>query len=1213
MKNLYIIIFTLVFSQSFAQLFFKEGFNYAENSLLTANGWIAHSGGGTNAIKVSTGLTQGVLSIEGNSAILTTSGEDVSRQMTNQVSTGSVYTRFLLNVSAAQDAGDYFFHLGPKDLGTTFRAKVFVKKSGAGFQLGVTKAGNVPVYGATIFDLNTTIMVVMKYTFKAASTTDDEVALFVNPSPASEPTAAGAISTTPVGETDSENIGSIALRQGAAANAPNVKIDEIRIGTAWADIFDTQKPTSNVISVGNMVTQVGVYENIIYGSFYIEYRDGKKVSVTFPPEYFVYYKNKAYFNKFDIPSDEYFFLIGVRGKEYNSTFTPDGRELFAPKNAGIIEGKFDVFVENKNTQSLDIRGEILSNNDLWISSDSYEYSSNLSNFYVFQNYSFSYNYEIINTSKSPIKVSIPKDLVANFGVGEMNLRHQMPGTTNAMIGDVILPVVPENRIYVSLYPKASYNILPSSAIDIAGKSTQQIGDGAVKILNIKINFKNDLFFTSTNKIENITSYPEQIAGVYTYLLTNKSQKKAKITIPQGYSAKIYNNAANTPILLKSPAEISGGIDANSFSRKEVTINENFTNLKIDLYLEGKEFVYQTVSAINVIPAPSQSSIGNYTGKVIHQFDGFEQQIVDVSGDIRPLIVKIITAKAFKDSSIVKVNGRIMSGNVGGNIYIQDETGGIPISNVKLLSEGKMGDSVQISGKIYRFSKQTYIGDVSYVKIGTDSKIAAPKTITSAQLSANEGNLIAVQNINFSDKNFVFLPNTNYTISDGTNASTVRIWETTDIDGLTKPQGNIAITGVVGRFNDGFQIYPRSQADIPTAAALPKTNSNINLDKTLDVAAWNVYWFGNKANGATDEALQQTNVKRVLDSLKADLYVLSEVSNPTAFTDLVAKMIGFKGLCSTAISAGGVADDAQRVCFIYKESVITAISSKPLLKGTTPIANYPDTFDRFWASGRLPFLFVCDANVDGVKRRLNVVGIHARANTASDIPNSERIFQQRKIDVEVLKDSLDKQFKDELVMIAGDFNDDVDENVVAGISTKESSYKKFVDDTENWQAITKTLSDNGYRTYIGEDNVIDHILISNKLKTSYLQNSVRVELPFMYLNNYRNTTSDHIPVMARFQLQALPLATEENVKNFGKIYPNPSNGNIEFDIDDAFKSQSFTYTFSDQVGQVFYSEKGNWSEVKGKMNEALKGKATGIYFLKIADEKKKQVFKVLIEK
>ena len=82
---------------------------------------------------------------------------------------------------------------------------------------------------------------------------------------------------------------------------------------------------------------------------------------------------------------------------------------------------------------------------------------------------------------------------------------------------------------------------------------------------------------------------------------------------------------------------------------------------------------------------------------------------------------------------------------------------------------------------------------------------SPKTITTAQLSANEGNLISVKDVNFVDKKFVFLPNTNYTINEGTNAATVRIWEGTDIDGRTKPQANFAISGVVGRFNDGYQI------------------------------------------------------------------------------------------------------------------------------------------------------------------------------------------------------------------------------------------------------------------------------------------------------------------------------------------------------------------------------------------------------------------------
>src|SRR6478752_2012994 len=79
-----------------------EDFDYPAGQLITANGWTAHSGAGTNAIAVtSPGLTytshpgSGI----GNAVSMTTSGEDDNKGFT-AISSGSIYTSFLINVSA---------------------------------------------------------------------------------------------------------------------------------------------------------------------------------------------------------------------------------------------------------------------------------------------------------------------------------------------------------------------------------------------------------------------------------------------------------------------------------------------------------------------------------------------------------------------------------------------------------------------------------------------------------------------------------------------------------------------------------------------------------------------------------------------------------------------------------------------------------------------------------------------------------------------------------------------------------------------------------------------------------------------------------------------------------------------------------------------------------------------------------------------------------
>ena len=232
-----------------------EDFTYAPGSLLTANGWTAHSGAGTNAIATSApGLTltgypsSGI----GNSVALTTSGEDDNRIFPTQ-SAGSVYGAFMVNVSDASTTapGGYFFHIGPESIGTTFRGRVYVMKDASNnIAFGIAKASNTEVaYTPFSFALNTTYLVVLKYTIVDGDANDTTSIIVSSVVPASEP--APSATATDVTATDIAP-GAVALRQGAVATAPTLRVDGIRIGTSFAGVTQsgggspTPTPDANV-------------------------------------------------------------------------------------------------------------------------------------------------------------------------------------------------------------------------------------------------------------------------------------------------------------------------------------------------------------------------------------------------------------------------------------------------------------------------------------------------------------------------------------------------------------------------------------------------------------------------------------------------------------------------------------------------------------------------------------------------------------------------------------------------------------------------------------------------------------------------------------------------------------------------------------------------------------------------------------------------------
>lgn len=208
-----------------------EEFNYPIGSLLTDNGWTAHSGAGTESPTVTSGLSfAGYLSSGiGGAALLDNNGEDVHKNFPEQT-TGTVYVAFVIQTEATNSAG-YFFHLGQTTIGTTFFTRVWVNATGDGLGIGSSAPAE---YSPITAGVPTLVVVKLNLDTKLSE-------LFVFATfPAAEPATPTASFTETATFT---NVGSIALRQYNAAQ--RIIVDGIRIATNWADAVtsDTAPPT----------------------------------------------------------------------------------------------------------------------------------------------------------------------------------------------------------------------------------------------------------------------------------------------------------------------------------------------------------------------------------------------------------------------------------------------------------------------------------------------------------------------------------------------------------------------------------------------------------------------------------------------------------------------------------------------------------------------------------------------------------------------------------------------------------------------------------------------------------------------------------------------------------------------------------------------------------------------------------------------------------
>ncbi|MGY6522955.1 MAG: choice-of-anchor J domain-containing protein [Mongoliitalea sp.] len=302
-----------------------------------------------------------------------------------------------------------------------------------------------------------------------------------------------------------------------------------------------------------------------------------------------------------------------------------------------------------------------------------------------------------------------------------------------------------------------------------------------------------------------------------------------------------------------------------------------------------------------------------------------------------------------------------------------------------------------------------------------------------------------------------------------------------------------------------------------------TGATVEKSQTLDVVTWNIEWFGSTTNGPNNVSLQLENVKKVIEDLDADIYAFQEIASLSRFNQLVDALPGYGGVVSPAASAGGdFAEEAQKLTYLFKLETIDTLQTKVLLTGVTPdlLVDYPSTPNRFWASGRLPFLMEIQTKKNGVRKTINMINVHTRSNGGGESAANPR-YAMRRFDVNVLKDTLDAQYANVPLIILGDFNDDLDETVAdpnaPTVGTTETSFINYINDPENYNPITISLSNAGLRTFPTFENVIDHMIISNEMNESWLVNSERIYFPYDLIPDYDRTTSDHLPVKARFEL------------------------------------------------------------------------------------------------
>ena len=373
--------------------------------------------------------------------------------------------------------------------------------------------------------------------------------------------------------------------------------------------------------------------------------------------------------------------------------------------------------------------------------------------------------------------------------------------------------------------------------------------------------------------------------------------------------------------------------------------------------------------------------------------------------------------------------------------------------------------------------------------------------------------------------------------------------------------------------------------------------------TLDVVNWNILWFGSTAagQGPTNDDLAQANIKRVMDSLDADIYAFSEVVDINRFKTLIESSTGYgyivSDYCSNAANtSSGSYASGQKIAFAYRKSMITNVTARGLLKSSTAANSN-------WASGRVPFLLQADVVNGTATKKMNFILVHGKSgSTASD-------HLRRKDGAKELKDTLDASFNAANVIILGDYNDDLDSTISEGVNPALTSYDDIVKDStdaDRYKSVSMILSKTGHNSLIGYSDFIDHVIISNELESDYINGSVRLIREVNdWIANYATTTADHMPVVSRYLLPSsgTTAVTNYNPDQIGlSLIQNPVRNNVAFKLNPAAGNLKFDVLSI--AGQSIF----NGPQMKttgGTKSHAIEmaNAADGIYLLRITNNEK----------
>ena len=694
--------------------------------------------------------------------------------VTSFTGTTFYYSLLLRITGTSATATNYFMSLGVSGVSTSYGVKLFTVTNGGGFNIGLSKTATTAVFGTTILNLNTTYLVIVRYTFNSAGIvapqkSDDAAYLWINPALSATPDTSTAECKVWAGtDTDFDgfqaltDIGSFIWHNRGTGN-PTGSFDGIRVGNgasnsiAWANLLTAPLATISPVSLDfnkvKVLTSVTDTISVNNSGF-----DTLKIS--------------------SASSSNPVFAVSPSSASILPSATQKFVVTFTPTNAVSSSAKIS-FVSNSST-----------------SPDSVLVSGSGTQ----EGYSMT-----------------PRSL--NFGnvFKDSTKIDSVTVTNGSKTAHLVIDSVRSSNSLFTVTP-SNADLDTSSSRTFVAHFTPTAKGGVSGIIDFYHNgpSKQDTLKLSGNGILKeplIKMTPSSLnLGI---VLLGQSKKDSVVVQNIGYDS-LFITAMATSDSQYTVTPATARLDTMAMQKFYITFRPTVVGRKTAV-------IVATSNVSEVRDTLSVSGVGSIVATIA-------EARKDANNDFIP------DHSVTQDTLVVYgvVTTQNLSASVGQTSYwVQDSTAGINVFSFSLTSTNfALGDSVMVVGTVAQ-----YRGLTEFIPLGLDTAhfgivkhgaaVPKPKRLTLHQFVLNaesyEGQLIVIDSLYKVAGTWpAFGTNGLLYVTNASRADTTQLFFDldTDIDGTPEPQYPINVAGIASQYssaptvyNNGYQILPRSTTDI----------------------------------------------------------------------------------------------------------------------------------------------------------------------------------------------------------------------------------------------------------------------------------------------------------------------------------------------------------------------------------------------------------------